>query len=131
MANWFGLNRAGLVLVRALKVVQVTESSRSAEVNGHRVHGAVGDELKYGRVVAVRSTRARSMLRGIPGYAWPFSAGRGLAPAVARGLTGLGWPAAVPSTSSGLGCGCHGSADVVAAPPLVLSTATMTQSPWI
>ena len=60
------------VLVRALKVVQVTDSSRSAEVHGHRVHDAVGDELEHGRVVATQSAHARSMSRGIPGYAWPF-----------------------------------------------------------
>ena len=81
--------------------MQVTDSSRSAGVHGHRMHGVVGDELERGWVVAAQSARARSMSRGIPGYAWPFSAGRGLAPAVARGLTGLGWLAVVPSTSSG------------------------------
>jgi len=129
LANWFGLNRAGLVLVRALKVMQVTDSSRSAGVHGHRMHGVVGDELERGWVVAAQSARARSMSRGIPGYAWPFSAGRGLAPAVARGLTDLGWSGIMPSTSLGQGCGYRGLADVAAAPPLILSTATMTRSP--
>ena len=63
MENWFGLNRAGLVLVGALKVVQVTDSSRSAGVHGHRVHDAVGDELERGRVVAAPSTRASGRCR--------------------------------------------------------------------
>jgi len=71
LANWFGLNRAGLVLVGALKVMQVTDSSRSAKVHGHRMHGVVGDELEHGRVVAAWSARARSMSCSIPGYAWP------------------------------------------------------------
>ena len=121
--SWFGFGQS-------FKVVQVTDSSRSAGVHGHRVHDAVGDELERGRVVAAQSARALSMSHGIPGYAWLCSADRGLAPVVACGLTSLGWPAAVPSASSGPGCSCHGSTDVAAAPPLFLSTVMMTRSPW-
>ena len=42
MTNWFGLNRAGLVLVGALKFVHTTDSSRSVLARGHRAQGAAG-----------------------------------------------------------------------------------------
>jgi len=55
--------------------------------------------------------------------------GRGLAPAVARGLAELGRLAAVPHTGSGQGCGHHGWADVATVPYLIPPSAMMAQSP--
>ena len=64
MTNWFGLNRAGLVLVGALKFVHATDSSRSVRAHGHRVRGTAGaGALAMAGPPLLPSSRRRLMSR--------------------------------------------------------------------
>ena len=109
--------------------MQVTAGSHSVGVYGHRVHGAAGDELKHGRVVATMSAHVWMLSHGVPGFACCSRRGHGLAPAAARGLAGLGRLAVVPYIRSGPAYGHRGWAYVATAPPLVPPTTALTRSP--
>ena len=52
-----------------LKFMHVTDSSRSARVRGHRVHGVAGRLLLHRRMCV------RSLSHGVPGSAWRFPVG--------------------------------------------------------